>query len=462
MTTLTPGQHIHLVGIGGFGLSAIARVLLQKGFRVSGSDRMQNAFTSALAQEGAEIHIGHDAAYVANADLLIATSAAPADHVELAAARALGIPVYKRSDMIAALMDGQHGIAIAGTHGKTTTTAMLTHILLETGRDPSYVIGGILRTSGVNAGVGKGPAFVIEADEYDNMFHGLRPQTAVITNVEWDHPDFFPTPQVLSDSFRHFANLLPADGLLIACADDPGAAALAAEQRARGITTVTYGFSDDASWTAADLRRGSSGYRFTIVRGGAPAAEVHLKVPGRHNVLNVLAALIAAQHQGVDLTEAAAALAQFEGTGRRFEVRGEIDGVTVVDDYAHHPTAIRATLEAVRSQSPDHAIWAVWQPHTFSRTRALFDAYAQAFADADHALVTEIYAAREQPVAGISGAIMAAAIQHPDARHAATHADAVDLLAREVHGPAVVVIMSAGDAPWIGAELLRRLEAKTP
>jgi UDP-N-acetylmuramate--alanine ligase len=462
VTTLIPGQHIHLVGIGGFGLSAIARVLLQKGFRVSGSDRMQNAFTIALAQEGVAIHIGHDAAYVEGADLVIATSAAPADHVELAAARALGTPVCKRSDMIAALMAGQHGIAIAGTHGKTTTTAMLTHILLSAGQDPSYIIGGILRTTGTNAGVGKGPAFVIEADEYDNMFHGLRPQTAVITNVEWDHPDFFPTPQVLSDSFRQFADLLPSDGLLIACADDPGAAALAAEQRMRGISTVSYGFGDDALWRAANLRRGSSGLSFTVKRGDASLADVHLKVPGRHNVLNALAALIAADHHSVDVTLGAEALASFTGTGRRFEVRGEVGGVTVIDDYAHHPTAIRATLEAVRGQYPDHALWAVWQPHTFSRTRALFDAYTQAFGDADHVLVTEIYAAREQPVEGVSGAIMAAAVQHADARHAPTHPDAVDLLAREVRRPAVVVIMSAGDAPWIGAELLRQLEANTP
>jgi UDP-N-acetylmuramate--alanine ligase len=220
---LVPGQHIHLVGIGGFGLSAIARVLLQQGFMVSGSDRNLNALTAALKREGATIYKGHDPVYVVGAEMVVISSAIPIDNIEVLAAQAQGIPVYKRADVIGAIMSGHYGIAIAGTHGKTTTTAMTTHILMETGQNPSYILGGILRNTGHNADIGGGRVFVIEADEYDNMFHGLRPQVGVITNIEWDHPDFFRTPHEMVESFSHFVGLLPREGLLVVCADDPTA-----------------------------------------------------------------------------------------------------------------------------------------------------------------------------------------------------------------------------------------------
>jgi UDP-N-acetylmuramate--alanine ligase len=456
---INPGQHIHIIGIGGIGMSAIARVLLQQGYRVSGSDRALNDQTRTLDVLGAKIYAGHAAAQIVGAEAVITTSAVQASHVEVAAARAAGIPVYKRSDIIAEIMRGQTGIAIAGTHGKTTTTSMTAHILLKTGHDPSYIIGGVLRTTGQNAAYGQGEAFVIEADEYDHMFLGLRPKIGVITSVEWDHPDFFPTPKALESAFRRFAALIPPDGLLIACADDDGARAVADERARAGIPTTRYGIThEDAAWRSVDIRVSPQMTTFTVERDGRRLGDVRLRVPGQHNILNALAALIAADVQDVPFEYATAALESFEGAGRRFEVRGEVDGVIVIDDYAHHPTAIRVTLQAAHMRYPKHALWVVWQPHTFSRTQMLFDDYLTAFGEANHVLVTDIYASREQPLPGVSSAVFVAALEHPDARHTPTFEDAVTVLLAEVRAPAVILIMSAGDAPQIGMEYLRRKE----
>ncbi len=457
MPELTPGQHIHLVGIGGTGLSAIARILLGKGFRVSGSDRAANPQTDALARDGATIYTGHAADYANAADALIISSAVAPDHVEVQRAHERGIPVYKRSDIIAAVTAGQDVIAISGTHGKTTTTAMTTHILLQTGRDPSYIIGGVLRSSGQNAAFGHGPAFVIEADEYDNMFHGLRPRVAIVNNVEWDHPDCFPTPESLLRSFETFANLVPGDGLLVANGDDPAALQLTRPRRWNYEPALTFGIDGDWNdWRALDITVEADKTRFVVRAPDQPLTSVTLAVPGRHNVRNALAAMIAAHTQGVSPQESAQALASFTGTGRRFDVRADVDGLAVVDDYAHHPTAIRVTLEAARSRYPDRELWAVWQPHTYSRTQQLMADYLQAFAAADHVLVTDIYAAREQPVEGVSSAALVAAMTHPDARHTPSLDDAVAVLDRDVRVPAVVLIMSAGDAPRIGIDLLKQ------
>ncbi|MBZ0296508.1 MAG: UDP-N-acetylmuramate--L-alanine ligase, partial [Anaerolineae bacterium] len=256
---LIPGQHIHLVGIGGFGLSAIARVLLQQGFYITGSDRNANALTDALEAEGATIYIGHDAQHVMGAELVIASAAVPPEHEELAMAHALGIPVYKRADVIKSIMSGQAGIAIAGTHGKTTTAAMTTQILLQTGRDPSYIIGGILRSTGTNGALGRGKSFVIEADEYDNMFHGIWPQIAVITSVEYDHPDFFPNHAAMVKSFATFVGRITDGGLLIACADDPSAMILARNREVLGREITTYGIENpQADWRAVRIHTDDS------------------------------------------------------------------------------------------------------------------------------------------------------------------------------------------------------------
>lgn len=457
MPRFIPGQHIHIVGIGGFGMSAIARVLLRQGYYVSGSDRRLNALTHALVQEGAEIFEGDDPQHVMGAEMVLTSSAVQPDHVELAMAHSLEIPVYKRSDIIAELMSGQEGIAVAGTHGKTTTTAMITHILIETLQSPSYIIGGILRNTGRNAGVGNGRAFVIEADEYDHMFLGLRPQVAVLTSAEYDHPDFFRTPADMLHAFSEFINLLPADGLLVACVAEPSAAILAQNRLVGGGSVVTYGIHHgQAMWRAHNIHLSEDGRTtFEVTRDGERSGTVQLQIPGEHNVLNALAALIVADHQGVPFDSAADALATFQGAGRRFDPRGEVNGVLVIDDYAHHPTAIRATLEAARQRFPERTLWAVWQPHTYSRTQSLLDGYLVAFDAADHVLVTDIYAAREDPIPGVSSAEVVAAMAHPSAHHTPGLDDAVDWLLRSVQPPAVVVIMSAGDAPLIGVNFLK-------
>lgn len=453
---MTPGQHIHIIGIGGSGMSAIARVLLQQGYCVSGSDRAENDQTRALAALGATIYLGHDAAYVDGADAVLITSAVSNAHVEVTAAHVAGIPIYKRSDIIAQLMRGQTGIAVAGTHGKTTTTSMIAHILLETGHDPSYIIGGVLRTSGSNAAYGQGGTFVIEADEYDHMFLGLRPAVSIITNVEWDHPDFFPTPKSLHDAFTRFAALLPADGHLIACADDAGALEIAQARQQAGISVTRYGIhSPQAAWRAVSISMTPQTTSFDVERDGVVIGQVTLRVPGHHNILNALAALITAHLQDVPFENAALALGTFQGAERRFDVRGSVGDIIVIDDYAHHPTAIRVTLQAAHARYPKHTIWAVWQPHTFSRTQMLFDDYLHAFGDAQHVLVTDIYASREQPLAGVSSAAFVAALAHPDARHTPTIDDAVAMLLSAVRAPAVILIMSAGDAPQIGERYLR-------
>jgi UDP-N-acetylmuramate--alanine ligase len=453
------GQHIHLIGIGGAGLSAIASVLLQQGFEVSGSDRNSNALTEGLARDGATIYKGHDAAHVDGAQVVIRSSAVPLDHVEVEAAQERGIPVYKRNDVMAAMMEGKRVVAVAGTHGKTTTTAMIVHVLRECGVDPSYIVGGVMINTGTNAGVGQGDVFVVEADEYDNMFHGLRPDLAIVTNVEYDHPDFFGSQAAMIKAFWRFVDLLPGDsGLLIACADSGTARNIAETRRASGGAVVTYGLGHGAFFRGANVHVDEDGLTvFNVIPSSSGVASVRLTLAGEHNVQNALAALLVAENVGLSLADAAAALTTFEGTYRRLELRGEVNGVTVIDDYAHHPTAIKATLEAARARYPDSALWAVWQPHTYSRTRELLELYKTAFDSADHVLVTEIYAAREQPMAGVDGASVAAVITHPDVRFVPTFAAAVEMLAARVNPPAVIVTMSAGDAPEIGEAYLENM-----
>ena len=450
--------HVHFVGIGGVGLSAIARVMLERGWRISGSDRALNRYTDALARDGARIHAGHAAAHVLTdpPDAVIISSAIRGNP-EVDAAVAQGIPVYKRMDVIGALLAGQFVVAVAGSHGKTTTSAMVTHVLQAAGLQPGYIVGGTLATTGANGGGGAGQVFVIEADEYDHMFLGLNPDVALVTNVEWDHPDFFLTPEAFQSAFTQFAARITPGGALIACAEDPGAAALAAAHAGRALT---YGATDRAAWRLSDLHQAGGETRFTAHAPDGASADVVLAVPGRVNALNALGALAAAVQAGAPLEQAAQALASFAGVGRRFDVLGEAAGVVVIDDYAHNPAKIRAVLEAARSRYPDRDLWAVWQPHTFSRTRAFLHAYAQAFSAADHVLVTEIYPAREQASAfpGVDGASTAAALHHPDAHFVAQFSEAVARITAHPARPAAVVVMSAGDADQIGRLLLARLQ----
>ena len=459
MEFLRPGMHVHLVGIGGIGLSAIARVLHGWGYHVSGSDRQPSALTERLAAEGIVVYAGHQAANVEGADLLVVSSAIADGNPEVQEAERRGLPVVKRNRFLADLTADKITIAVAGTHGKTTTTAMIAWILVQAGLDPSFVAGGILQDLDSNARAGQGPHFVIEADEYDRAFLGLRPDVAVITIVEYDHPDCYPTIEALEAAFATFVAHVPLDGLLIT-SEDAAAIRLGRARQANGGRVTTYGLGAEWDWRAAELRLEATA-SFDVWHAGRRIGRCTSQLPGRHNVLNALAALAAAAEAGVSFAQASEGLASFSGTRRRFEVKGEARGVTVVDDYAHHPTEIQATLAAARDRYPERPIWAVFQPHTFSRTAALLDRFGQAFGNADHVIVTAIYAARESEALGLSGADVAARVRqngHPDARYYETPDQAEAALLAAIHPGDVILTLGAGDQAAIGETILAALE----
>jgi len=460
---------VHFIGIGGSGLSAIARLLLESGDTVTGSDRELSPFAVELQKAGATVYLGHHPRYVAGADWVVRSSAIPDDNPEVLAARAAKIPVYKRADFLGQLMADKTGIAVAGTHGKTTTTAMIAWVLTELKRKPSFIIGSVAKNLGVNARAGKGKAFVIEADEYDRMFLGLKPRIEIVTNLEHDHPDCYPTFEDMFSAFESFVDLLPADGTLIVCADDSGAASLIAHARRAGKTVVGYALQSEMTinspnWMQArGLKMNSlGGFSFDVasnLRGDLTSIKVDLQIPGEHNVRNALAALAVVELLGHSVQKAAEALAKFSGTGRRFEIRGEAKGVTVIDDYAHHPTEIAATLAAARARYPGRRIWAVWQPHTYSRTQALFTEFSRAFKDADEVIVSEVYASRE-PKQDFTSAEIVSAMPHPSARFIATLVEISNYLLEQLQPGDVLLVLSAGDANQICSDVLAGLQER--
>lgn len=462
--------HVHLIGIGGSGLSAIARFLLESGEVVSGSDRQPSPILEDLERAGARIAIGHRAENIAGADLVVRSSAVSEDNPEVQAARAAGIQVLKRSQYLSRLTAGRQVIAVAGTHGKTTTSAMIAWVLVSLGRDPSYILGGVSKNLGANAHAGQGQLFVIEADEYDYMFLALRPKIAVVTNIEHDHPDCFPTFDDVFQAFVSFASQIETGGVLLACADDPGAARLYRLMQNGKISKVSYGLGEAEPGSLPEISAGDvapnpqGAFRFVLVKGGRQIVQVSLAVPGRHNVRNALAALGAAAALNLDLQATASALAGFSGVGRRFDLRGEVAGIVVVDDYAHHPSEIRATLAAARTRFPGRPLWAVWQPHTYSRTRLFFDDFCTAFGDADHVLITEVYAAREAiepgPQSRSSGRQLVAAMHHPDVHFTPAISDATAFLLDHLQPGDVLLVLSAGDADRIGAQVFESLSQK--
>ena len=391
-------KHVHLIGIGGTGLSAIARVLLESGYIVSGSDRQSSPLAESLKASGARLFLGHQPGNVGEADLVVRSSAVRDDNVEVRAALSKGIPVLKRAEFLGQILTGRQVIAVAGTHGKTSTTAMIAWMLTKMGHHPGFIVGSMITDLGVNARAGEDPVFVIEADEYDRMFLGLQPHIAVVTNVEHDHPDCYPTPEDFSAAFQDFVRCVEPGGLVLACGDDPGALDLQAAAEGKQVRWSTYGiYNSQNIFQARNLEIDSNhgSYQFDILLEEERLCQMNLKVPGVHNVQNALAALAVADQMGLSVMEAAKALSSFQGTARRFEIVGEAQGVCVISDYAHHPTEIRATLAAARSRFPEQEIWTVWQPHTYSRTQLLFDDFVTSFENADHVVVTEIYYARE-------------------------------------------------------------------
>lgn len=463
--TLKPGQHIHLLGIGGAGMSAIARVLLGRGFQVSGSDMKLSEVTAVLQNEGATIYEGHQAEQIAGADALVITSAATPDNPEMVAAEIAGVPILKRADFLGQLMAGHIGIAVAGTHGKTTTTGMIAQILLAADLDPTVIVGGMLPAAGGNGRYGGGDYFVIEADEYDHMFLGLRPELIVITNIEHDHPDIYPTARAYEDAYRQFAALLPNGGRLVICADDPGAARLLKNLRLPDVEVTTYGLGQEngirRDYEAVDLRSNPlGGMDFLVETEGQTVGLARLRTPGQHNVLNALAAIIVGLDLGIDFNVVRTALAAFSGINRRFQLIGEAGDVTVIDDYAHHPTEIEATLQAARQRYPGRRLWAVWQPHTFSRTKLLQNRFAACFSAADRVVALDIYRSRETETLGMHTAVIVQAMNHPHAIHIPRRRNAADYILERVRPGDVILTLGAGDGNEVGTWILEGIEAQ--
>lgn len=458
---LQPGMHLHLVGIGGAGMSAIAQVLVGRGFVVSGSDQQANERTAALQAAGATLYVGHHADQIAGADALVISSAVPEKNPEVAAARSQNLPVLKRSDLLGLLMAGLTGIAVAGSHGKTTTTGMVAQILLTADLDPTFIIGSELPSLGTNGRFGQGDHFVVEADEYDHMFLGLRPTLAVVTNLEHDHPDIFPTDAAYRAAFRQFVGLLPENGRLIACHDDPGVRDLLDAIQPPPPQVLTYGLEPGADLTANEIRPNQlGGVDFMVQQGEQFVGLARLRLPGDHNVRNALAAIGVALDLGLDFGVVRQALADFGGMKRRFQVTGEVGGVTVVDDYAHHPTEIRATLAAARQRYPGRRLWAVWQPHTFSRTKLLLDEFATCFNQADRVVALDIYKSRETDTLGIDTAVVLQNMSHPQAVHTPSHKEAADYILDRLRPGDLVLTLGAGDGNLVGQWVLAGLRQR--
>ncbi len=457
-----PTLSVHLLGIGGAGLAPIATVLHESGLRVSGSDAHSSPRTQALAEKGIRVYpsqIGENLTALPpeeRPDVVLISSAVGPQNPERLAAEALGIPVVKRREFLAVLLAQRQVIAVAGTHGKSTTTAMIVHTLHENGIDAGYIIGADLPGYG-NAHNGSAEWFVIEADEYDRMFLGLSPQVAVVTNAEWDHPDCYPTPASFQRAFAQFVDQTRRDGLVISCGDDDGAEELRAFAPSRGWW-ISYGMASDAELRAVSPVVAANGcYTAEILWWGAPLVTLFLGVPGIHNVWNAMAALAVARYCGVTVTDAVAALSRYSGIARRFEWKGEVNGVTVIDDYAHHPTEVIAILAAARSRFGSRRLWAVFQPHTFSRTRQMLHEMAASFAHADRVIVTDIYAAREKDDGTLSAGDLVAASHHPAIQHISGLEAIAGHLAENVTPGDVVITLGAGTSYRIGEMLLERL-----
>jgi len=454
-------KHVHFIGIGGTGLSAIARVLLEKGYTVSGSDRESSPLFGAITEAGAQTFLGHSADQITGADIVIRSSAIPEDNPEVTAAISQGIPVLKRSEFLSELTQHKETLAVAGTHGKTTTTGMLVWILDRLNLNPSFILGGVVNQLDCNARAGSGSHFVIEADEYDNMFLGLSPQIAVITNIEHDHPDCFPTLENYQAAFKAFLKKVLPKGCALICSDDPGASELRKQMKLEDMNLLGYGSQPEADYQAANIAYPNGYPRFTLVHRTAMQEKevigvVSLNVPGMHNILNATAALSVIHQLHLPMDEAITAISSFSGTGRRFEILGEAQGRIIIDDYGHHPTEIAATIQAARSRYPNHRIWAIWQPHTYSRTQMLEESFVSALNLADKVVVLAIYAAREENP-GYSADAIVKKLPPGKAEYQVEFDRAAAFLVENLQPDDAAIIFSAGDATKVSQAVYKQL-----
>ena len=447
--------HIHFIGIGGISMSGLAEILLGEDFTVSGSDAKQSPLTDSLEAKGARIYYGQRASNISDdTEVVVYTAAIHPDNPEFACAKEKGLPMLTRAQLLGQIMRNyETPIAIAGTHGKTTTTSMVTHILLEGQCDPTISVGGILPAINGNIRVGNSETFVTEACEYTNSFLSFFPKISVILNIDADHLDFFKDIQDIRNSFRRFAQLLPADGALIINADTPEYETIIEDLPCR---VITYGLKQEANYQARDISFDKYGHAsFSVYRDGKKTGSYYLKVPGIHNVSNALASIAVGHLLGLPEESIIKGLSSFSGTDRRFQYKGEVAGVTVIDDYAHHPTEIGATLQAARNY-PSKKIWCVFQPHTYTRTKALLPEFAKALTLADHVVLADIYAAREQNTIGISSEDLQKRIRElgTPCEYFPTFDEIEKFLLENCSPGDLLITMGAGDVVLIGEHIL--------
>jgi UDP-N-acetylmuramate--alanine ligase len=440
-------KNIHFVGIGGIGMSGIAEILADRGFAVSGCDLRPSAATDLLTRRGIRVTMGHDPSHLAGADLVVVTSAVRGANAEVDAARTRGMQVVKRKEILGALVNEKRGVGISGTHGKTTTSAMIAVILEEAGLDPTIVIGGMLRNIGANAKSGTGDFAVVEADEYDRSFHELHPEIAVVTNIEADHLEYFGSFEAIVEAFQVFVEGIRPGGVVVGCVDDPTVAQLLKRIDQR---VIRYGLSDAADVRAQNVSFDERGSHFEVPGIG----WFRLFVPGEHNVRNALGAIAVARQLGISASVTSSALAKFLGVDRRFQILGEYAGALIVDDYAHHPTEIRATLAAARRGYPKRRIVALFQPHLYSRTRDFAREFAESLLVADVALVAPIYAAREKPIEGITSKLIAEAAKGVEFLERSND-EIVEEMRRRLASNDLFITLGAGDVNEISEALVR-------
>jgi UDP-N-acetylmuramate--alanine ligase len=445
-------QHIHFVGIGGAGMSGIAEVLLTLGYKVSGSDLKDSPVTQRLKKLGARIAIGHEAANIEGAQVVVTSTAVAPVNPEVLAAREHGVPVIPRIEMLAEIARLKYTIAVAGTHGKTTTTSMVAEVLQSGGLDPTVIVGGRLKRLDSGAKLGKGDFLVAEADESDGSFLKLSPALAIITNIDNDHLDYWGSFDRICDAFVQYAGRVPFYGCVIACLDD-----LHVRNQLPRIArrVVTYGLETAAQVRASNVQVNAEGTAFDVAADGKRLGTLKMQVPGRHNILNALAATAAGLELGISFAQIAEALATFEGVGRRMELKGEKDGVRVIDDYGHHPTEIRATLSALRERYPDNRLVVLFQPHRFTRTQALWKEFSQCFDQADAVYIFDIYPAGEAPIPGVTSELILEPLKknHKAAFELPAPVDP-EKLSQDLRAGDIVVTLGAGDVWKVGEQLL--------
>lgn len=448
------GKNVHFIGIGGISMSALAEILLSKGYNVSGSDISDSSLLKRLSAKGAKINIGHDASYIDNADIVVYTAAVKPDNPEMKEALRKNLSILQRAELLGQIMQTYPvSIGVSGSHGKTTTTSMISMAMLKAGLDPTVLIGGELNDLGGNVRIGQSPYFITEACEYVGSFLHFHPYIAVILNIDRDHLDYFKDIDHIYDTFLEFAKLVPSDGYVVGCMDDPLVERLMSEI---SCNTISYGMSKKADLYAESIEFDSKACAtFDVKYKDQALGHFSLKVPGRHNICNALATLAAIKAMGIDISEVHEALQQYTGTKRRFEYKGSFNGITVIDDYAHHPAEIEATLSTARTL-PYNKIWCVFQPHTYTRTKKLFNEFVTALSGIDHVILTDIYSAREKDTKEIHSRHLSDAISNAgeDCIYISTFDEITDYLNKNTRPGDLVITMGAGDVHTVGENLL--------